>query len=281
MIRFGLIAALALAGYAAPARADAFPEEVTYCNNGGEAQKLDLYPARKAGPGKGLVVYIHGGGYTQGDKRNEFELRRAKLLTAFGFDVASINYRLAPQHIFPAQFEDALCALNWLTANGPGRGIDTSFIGLMGESAGGHMASLIGVLGDAGKAPKVGAVAAFYGAFDLVNMEPGTLLAEAIRHALPTKEMRTIWSPILYASADDPPFLLVHGKNDVFVSVAQSVKMALALNQAGHEPLMMAVENAGHGMYAKPKGSIPAPDQATVDKLFIGFFLKASGVTAR
>ncbi len=254
----------------------AAPAEYTYCRNGGQEQKLDLYKPASGLQSPGTIIYIHGGGYTQGDKRTGFELRRAKLLTQFGFSVVSINYRLAPQAIFPAQYADAGCAVKYLFDNASELGINTSWLGVMGDSAGGHLAALLGVTSDLGPGVPVSAVAAFYGAFDLVNMETDTLLPQAISSALPTAELRSTWSPIRYTTRKDPPFLLIHGKQDKFVSIAQSVKFALALKKAGHEPMLAAVENAGHGLVERT-GKVD-PDAATIDKLMVGFFLKAAGV---
>ncbi|MBK7665249.1 MAG: alpha/beta hydrolase [Sterolibacteriaceae bacterium] len=247
--------------------------EVSYCTNGGQAQTLDLYAAEAAGPGRGTVIYIHGGGYTEGDKREGFELRRARILTKFGFAVASINYRLAPRRRFPAQLEDAKCAVAWVKANA-----DARWIGLMGDSAGGHLASLIGVLGDTGDVPRVGAVAAFYAPLDLAAMEADSLLPQAIQPAMPTEAIRRKWSPLRYVSAGDPPFLLVHGRQDRFVSIAQSVRFAVALEQSGHDPLMAVVENADHGLFPVDGLPAPSPDPAAIDRLFVAFFVGHSKV---
>ena len=73
-----------------------------------------------------------------------------------------------------------------------------------------------------------------------------------------------------WETGDRPPFLIVHGKKDKFVGVAQSVKLAVALQKAGHEPLLVVVENAGHGLV--PRGGQPKPDNATIDKLLVAFF---------
>ncbi|MGB7204501.1 MAG: alpha/beta hydrolase [Anderseniella sp.] len=258
-----------------PASSRSEPAEHTYCRNGGQEQKLDLYKSAPGIVSPGTIIYIHGGGYTEGDKRSGFELRRAKLLTQFGFSVVSINYRLAPQAVFPAQYADAGCAVKYLYDNATRLGINMSWLGVMGDSAGGHLAALLGVTSDLGPGVPVSAIVAFYGAYDLVNMEKDTLLPQAIASALPTKELRSTWSPIRYVTRNDPPFLLIHGKQDKFVSVAQSVKFALALKKAGHEPLLAVVENAGHGLVERT-GSIN-PDAATIDKLMVGFFLKSAG----
>jgi len=75
---------------------------------------------------------------------------------------------------------------------------------------------------------------------------------------------------VVYIDRNDPPFLIMHGKEDRFVDVAQSVKLALMLKDAGHSPLLVAVENAGHG-FVKRTGK-PKPDNKTLDELLVAFF---------
>lgn len=245
--------------------------ENVYCRNGGEEQRLDLYLPASPGDRPGLVLCFHGGGYVEGDKRTGFELRRARLLTAFGFVVASVNYRLAPRHAFPAQLEDASCAVAFLRANATRLGIEAKWLGAMGDSAGGHLATMLALLSPSGE---IGAVAAFCAPFDLENPEPGTLLAQALPPTFPTAASRRDWSPARHLTSAVPRFLLAHGKQDRFISIAQSVRFAVQLDSLVGEPMLVAVDHADHGLV--PSGGAPSPVADTVDRLTIAFFLEES-----
>ncbi len=243
---------------------------MTYCG----AQRMEIHGER---PGaQPAVLYVHGGGWESGDRTTGFERRMIAPLTAAGIVVTTIDYRLAPAALHPTQAQDVACAVRFMRANANALGIDPSRIGIMGDSAGGHLAALIALNGDrytspdwAGTSSDVSAVAAFYGAFDLVNVE-SSLAQGAIAQNFPTAASRIDGSPVRYVDASAPPFLIAHGKQDRFVNVAQSVKLALLLQQAGHEPLLVAVENAGHGFV--PRGGTPTPSVAQITQLLVAFF---------
>jgi len=93
--------------------------------------------------------------------------------------------------------------------------------------------------------------------------------------------MRQKWSPINAVNADDPPFLLVHGRQDRFVSIKQSVRFALRLKQFGQDPLMMVIENADHGFVTVKGLPAPDPNADTIDKLFVAFFVGHSQCVLR
>ena len=87
-----------------------------------------------------MVVWIHGGGWSSGSKEN----CPAVPLTAKGYAVASINYRLSQHAVFPAQIEDCKAAIRWLRANAAKYHLDPEHIGVWGASAGGHLVALLG-----------------------------------------------------------------------------------------------------------------------------------------
>jgi len=251
---------------------------VTYCKR--DNLKMQVHGQRKGAQEQAAILYIHGGGWNSGDRKSGFERRRMKPLKKAGFVVATIDYRLAPENTHPAQIHDAKCAVKYLRANSERLGIHPGRIGVMGDSAGGHLAAMIGLTdnsheleGDSfpGVSSRVKAVATFYGIFDLVNVEP-SLAQQAIPPAFPSDEAREQGSPIRYVSSEDPPFLIVHGKKDRFVHVGQSVTLARSLKLAGQKPLLMAVENADHGFVKS--GGTPTPDNETIDKLMVAFFFE-------
>jgi acetyl esterase/lipase len=247
---------------------------VTYCG----AMKMDILGRRTDISAQATILYVHGGGWETGDRKSGFEMRRIRPLTRSGFIVASIDYRLAPAHKHPAQIHDVKCAIRYLRSHAPEFGIDPDRIGIMGDSAGGHLAALAGLTGSGDGleglavqdvSDRINAVATFYGIFDLVNIEP-SLAQDAVPKAFPTRADRVAASPVLYVDKDDPPFLIMHGKQDRFVDVAQSVKLAIILKNAGHSPLLVAVENADHGFVAH--GGTPSPNSKALDQLLVAFF---------
>jgi len=242
-------------------------------------QKMDIMAAKPAGGAKPIVLYIHGGGWETGSRKDGFERRRLKPLMENSFTVATLDYRLAPTHKHPPQILDVKCAIKYLRANSRSLNIDPARIGLMGDSAGGHLAALAGLtstkdglegssLGHVSS--QVKAVATFYGLFDVINVEADSLAVHAVAKAFTDRASKVQGSPVIYIDKDDPPFLIMHGKEDRFVDVAQSVKLAIILKDSGHSPLLVPVENAGHG-FVKRTGK-PKPDNRTLDKLLVAFF---------
>lgn len=110
--------------------------DLTYVEGGHERNRLDLYLPEKAEGRPPLVVWIHGGAWQAGSKEDCAAVR----LTAKGYAVASINYRLSQHAVFPAQIEDCKAAIRWLRANAAKYHLDPDHIGVWGSSAGGHLA---------------------------------------------------------------------------------------------------------------------------------------------
>ena len=119
-------------------------KNIEYCIIDGRPLLLDLYfnPQLNNQP---LIVWVHGGAWLFGDKGNP---PAVQLLTENGFAIASINYRLSPQAIFPAQIEDCKAAIRWLRKNAGSYHINPDKIGAWGASAGGHLVALLGTTED-------------------------------------------------------------------------------------------------------------------------------------
>src|SRR4051812_34937100 len=141
-----------LATFAVPAAPLVITRDVAYAAPAGEPLKLDF--VAPAGPGPHpCVVLLHGGAWKTGSRKDLSTVRMdvgtpgkslAEVLAAKGFATASVGYRLAPKHKFPAQIEDAKTAVRFLRANAAKFHIDPDRIGAMGFSAGGHIAALLG-----------------------------------------------------------------------------------------------------------------------------------------
>ncbi|MFA5801626.1 MAG: alpha/beta hydrolase [Thermoleophilia bacterium] len=261
--------------------------DVTYCDAGSTALKMDVYyPKTMNGPAP-AVMYVHGGGWTQGDKNEGAGATAIPSLVDAGFLVVSINYRLAPDDKFPAQIEDAKCAVRYLRANAALNSIDPDRIGAWGGSAGGHLVSLLGVTdgsegfegtgGYADQSSRVQAVVDMFGPSDLMKEFSGG----AIGRALGTQVFGTSdqgsdilaqASPVTHVSADDPPFLILHGAKDDLVPPEQSQELYDRLKAAGVPATLVMVENAGHGF--RPDGGQISPTRQELAKMIVEFFRK-------
>jgi acetyl esterase/lipase len=221
-----------------------------------------------------LVVWIHGGAWMMGDRRYLPETLRPNQvfdeLLAAGLAVASIDYRHALEAPFPAQLHDAKAAIRWLRAFGEELGISTERIGVMGESAGGHLAALVGLTahrpdlegdhGVVGPSSAVDVVVDWYGPSDfstMPRMQPPPHIAAKLEPAMlvPPEDQLTRGlegaaladaSPISHVTPDAPPFLLVHGTADWLVPYAQSEQLHAALTAAGVDSRLVPVEGAQH-----------------------------------
>lgn len=221
---------------------------------------LDLYqPERSDGP-LPVVIWVHGGGWKNGGKDN----CPAKWLAQHGFAVASISYRLINDAQWPAQIEDCRDAVRFLRRHAARLQLDAARIGAWGSSAGGHLVALLGTLdappGEA-VSSRVQAVCDWFGPADLLTMPPNVvsakrpleevaksngarLLGATVRDV---PELARQASALYHTSADDPPFLIVHGDQDPGVPLEQSERLAAALKRAGADATLHVVKGAGHG----------------------------------
>ncbi len=254
--------------------------DVTYSTSEAGELKMDVYFPRTPGPWP-VVVSIHGGGWSSGDKSDAAGAALTGKLVDAGFVVAAVNYRLAPEWRFPAQIEDVKCAVRHLRANSSAYGIDPRRIGAYGGSAGGHLAALLGAVDDddfdggSGASSRVRAVVEMFGPTDLTVPFPGgavdTELGEQVFGSNDASSpLLKEASPVNYVGADDPPFLIVHGMEDSLVPFSQSLEFYHAIQQSGGTARLVRVANAGHGL--KPVGGTPQPSREEVEATVVGFF---------
>ncbi|MBI3650993.1 MAG: alpha/beta hydrolase [Acidobacteria bacterium] len=271
-----LVAFIATSGWLAPREAFAQSQPVVmsnveYARVGSKALLLDLFlPSGGQGPFP-LVIWIHGGGWSGGDKAlslNSLQVRQ----TTRGYAVASLNYRLSGEAIFPAQIEDCKAAIRWLRANAAQYNIDANRIGVWGSSAGGHLVALLGTSGDVADlegsvggnlqySSRVQAVVDWYGPTRLLSIASQALPCSILDHnAANSPESRLIGctvqscpekaeraSPTSYVTADDPPFLLMHGTSDCSVPPLQSQELFDRLKNSGVTATLTYWQDAGHG----------------------------------
>jgi acetyl esterase/lipase len=258
--------------------------------NGYRNLELDLYvPAHRSGPVP-VVVWIHGGAWLLGTRMDPPESwglgSPFQQLVDAGMAVASIDYRHSREAPFPAQLHDAKAAIRYLREFAEELGLDATRIAVWGESAGGHLAALVGLVddpsleGDDGvrdQSSSVCAVVDFYGIADVETMPdfmataPQSWIDELVRVSrgrrpeplevllhdtpLPREDALRLLSPIAHVTALAPPFLLIHGENDTAVPIGQSEQLAAALEAAGAEVQFVRVPRAEHVFI----GTDPAP----------------------
>ncbi len=247
-----------------------------YTADGSPAQVLDLWvPTDGDGPFP-LVVFIHGGGWVEGDKQN-VDSKRRPLLDA-GFAVASIDYRFSDEARFPAAVQDAKAAIRWLRAGASRFDVDPDRIAVWGESAGAHLATMLGVTGDQATLfddPALGepdtssavqAVVDWFGPVDLLQMQQqerdDAVCPDPYDHdADDSFESKWLGAPLqgdidVAELADPitwipsatvlPPFSIAHGDDDCVVDVGQSRLLAEALVQDGQHPQLQILPGASH-----------------------------------
>jgi acetyl esterase/lipase len=254
-----------------------------YCMAGGVSLPLDLYlpPPLESSPAP-LAVYVHGGGWQEGDKTWIDRVLPADRLVARGYAVASVDYRLAPRYHWPAPIEDVKCAIRFLRAHAGEYHLDPERIAVWGESAGGHLVALLGLaqpgagLEGAGypdQSSRVEAVVDMCGPTDFTGLDlslGARLTAQLLLGAQPGPGLLKEVSPISYVRPDAPPFLILHGDRDTVVDPAQSRRLYDALQAVSAPATLVMVKNAGH-VFA-PAGGTPSLSITDIDDMVLSFF---------
>lgn len=259
--------------------------DLAYVRNGSAEQRLDLVlpaapsPDRPAVP---VILWLHGGGWEHGSRQQN----PAAAMTARGYAVASVDYRLSSQAKYPAQIEDCRAAVRWLRAHAAEYGLDPARIGVWGASAGGHLAALLGTAA-AEKSFEVGehldqssavqCVIDSFGPSDLLHWgdpplpayldAPDTAVARLLGGRVRDHiDKARLASPVTFVDRHSAPFLIMHGANDPIVPVQQSVVLDAALRRAGVESTLVVIPGGGHGGPAFAQGSYLAQMAAFMDR---------------
>jgi acetyl esterase/lipase len=256
--------------------------DITYCTMDGVPLQMDMYYPQNPEAFNQVLVYIHGGSFTGGDKRKGSGIIDIPAMNSRGYAVAAINYRLMPDHPFPAEVQDAKCAVRFLRAHATEYHLRTEKIGLWGGSAGGHLATMIGLTGgmaefESGEyleqSSKVDAVVEMFGPTDL-TMPMGWLQRMLLRRAFgtddPQSELLRKASPVQYIQPDAPPFLILHGEQDSAVPMEQAQVLYQMLIEGGNTASLLTVKNANHNF--KPTGGAIQPTRQEISAGMADFF---------
>lgn len=263
-------------------------KDIVYGKGGDVELKLDLArPPKGEGPFP-LVVCIHGGAWQVGNRTAHHGTIRH--LARNGYVAVTVQYRLTPAHRFPAQAEDVKCAVRFLRANAKKYAIDPARVGALGDSAGGHLALLLGLMdpkdgmegkgGHADQTSKVQAVVNIFGPTDLstwsaepegdrmlksfLKKDGDELLKDLVGTADRKDPAMKKASPVTYIDSRDGPVLTFHGTVDPLVKLEQAKLLHAALKKAGVPERLEVLEGAGHGWGGKQKEH--------TDRLTVEFF---------
>lgn len=205
-----------------------------------------------------------------------------------GWVVATASYRLAPGHPWPAQIHDARCSVRHLRARAAEYGGDPERIVVWGHSAGGHLASLLGVTGPEagldgagfdGISSRVAGVVSVAAPTDLPSLTGNLLLILALVATFgtsdPASPVLAAASPTTWASPGDAPHLLIYGDRDPLIPLSQGVLLRDRLRQAGVPAELVVVRNGGHNL--EPVGGSPDPSSTQLLRRILDFMDKAVG----
>jgi len=237
---------------------------------------LDLYLPTSAQKPFPLIIWMHGGAWVSlsNDKSNA---PIAKFVQA-GYAVASINYTLANDAPFPAQLTDCQKAICWLVDHASTYGFDTDRIGLLGASAGGHLAAMLETnLDGCTCSVKPRAICLWAPITDLVSLPDQCVdrtakttldplgkdgpVARLLGGPLKTRlETAAAASPVNHVKGTEAPFLIVHGTEDDTIPLEQSKEFCAVLKKAGVSAKLLLMKHSSHELRSVPKAY-----QATVD----------------
>ncbi len=263
------------------AKAEIVIKDIAYAAGvpGADRLKLDIY----SNPHEGLlpaVVAIHGGAWTKGDKEMDNKVYVCQVLAKNGYVVFNINYRLAPKYPIKLQVEDAMGAVIWVKEHAKEYGADPARMGVVGGSAGGHLAAMVGWASDdpyfqptghpeKGVDSKVKVAALYYPVIDIdrTMKENGdglawlgdALLAGSVGKKY-QEEIKHI-SPINFIKADDPPTIFLTGDADELKLYPQSVESVKKLKELGVDSELFTASGKKHGF------TWEYWDQASVDSV--------------
>jgi acetyl esterase/lipase len=262
--------------------------DIPYGKANGRSLSLDaVRPEQDTGSALPVVLWLHGGGWYSGNKRNPINNHMLDGLVYSGFVLASAEYRLSDEAPFPAQIHDVKAAIRWLRAQPEVLGIDRERIAVAGFSSGGHLAALaattVGVAelegesGSPGYSTEVKAAIAFAAPTDFTqnpaasdpSLNPNSfggvtpeqrLLGDRIEKRLTLAHLA---NPGAFIRPETPPFLLIHGSEDEIVPVSQAEYLYQTLEDQANEVTFIRVEGGNHGCWPayEPYPSTPIPSR--------------------
>ncbi len=232
--------------------------DLDYWGDGTSAHRLDIIrpkAPRPGGAGAPVMVYVHGGAWVMGDKREQGRPMMFELV-ARGWVCVAVNYGLSPRATWPEHVVDVKRALAWTKAHIAEYGGDPGFVALSGGSAGGHLCALAALTAEAEEwqpgfeaaDTAVQACVPFYGVMDLAGADGEypprlrTMLERAVTKVRrqDDPELFARASPTTRVHAGAPPFFVLHGRNDSLVPVGVARRFVAALRAVSAAPVAYA-----------------------------------------
>lgn len=226
-------------------------EKIVYSKVGDRELSLDAFVPSGTGPHPAVLV-VHGGAWRSGNRK---QLRGyAEALAKMGFVCFAIDYRLAPEHKFPAQIDDCRTAVKWIRTHATKYKADPTRLGAIGYSAGGHLVSLLGTTGEAPTKEngnvdtRLQVVAAGGAPTDFRWFPDNGKWAEFLMGGDldSKKELFQQASSAAFADKKDPPCFFFNGTKDKLVPLVWTQSCFNALQAAGVKTEMHTIEGAGH-----------------------------------
>jgi acetyl esterase/lipase len=262
---FVLLTAVAASGFAQAPGVEATHLDIAY-DDDHKSQCVDVYLAKSDKPTPAMI-FIHGGGWRAGSKKNVPRWLKA-FVTEGRLSVVSVEYRFTNVETHPAQVNDCLRAVQFVRHNAKKWNIDEKRLGVTGGSAGGHLSAYVALHDDAANAKsddpverhssRVACAVSFAGPTDwsllstiehrhpayrqLIGYEPGTPAAD-----LAARLIKDV-SPISFVSKDDPPIMQVHGDKDAIVPLAHASILHKKLEAAGVTSELVVIPGGNHGV---------------------------------
>jgi acetyl esterase/lipase len=257
-----------------------FPDKVDvqfdqpYAGTSNRFQMLDLYLPEHRVDDKPVpvVVFIHGGGWSGGDRKG-YAIPAAALAASGKYAAVSVGYRLSAEAKWPQQIFDCKAAIRWIRGHAKELNLDGEKIGATGASAGGHLVTLLGLTGGVkelegeigeytSQSSRVTCVINVCGPTDMAlplmqgeaaktdDPAVSALLGGKVRDKL---ELAKAASPLTYVTSDAVPIMTLHGTQDMRVNFTNAEKLDAALKNAGAVSLLIPIVNAGHGIPFGPE----------------------------
>ncbi len=241
---------------------------ISYAGDSSRFHLLDIYLPEGPAKRRPLVIWVHGGAWMLNDKYADMGYMKNTIrgFLDSGYALASIDYRYSSSAPFPAQIRDCNQAVEFLYRHAVDYQLDSSKIALIGFSAGGHLATLLGLslnnnvpaFFSGGEKPhfSIRCVLDFYGPADFLMLagatdtainnarNPAALLLGAMGVDRP--DLAKTASPVSYIDKNDPPVFIVQGEKDESVPNTQSKILASWLRLAGVKTELIIVPGAPH-----------------------------------
>jgi acetyl esterase/lipase len=234
----------------------AITEDVVYGHKHGLAMTMDVFTPEENANGVGIMFMVSGGWFSHWTPPERAQGRFAPLLDR-GYTVFAVRHGSSPKYNVPEIIPDVRRATRFVRLNAVQFGIDPKRLGVSGSSAGGHLALMLGTTGDDGdpeakdpvlrESSRVAAVVAYFPPTDLRKFVNHERLSRSFPALLFDADKADDVSPLLQASQDDAPTLMIHGDQDQLVPIHNSTDMLAAFQAVKVPCKLITIEGAGHG----------------------------------